>query len=103
LFGLQVTKGSPNWLLSQIQVWYDTTNAMGDVPLAKMVEFMQWADLVTTPQVLTPAVYGAYGYSPDISIPVDEAANGPLNAICCAWNRVTPACYVSDFLWSQII
>jgi hypothetical protein len=102
IYGVEIIRGSPNFLVRFVEVWWNAFSVLGDVPLSKMQEIITNQDLdwVT---VLPGPTYGAYGASSWITIPVDEAVNGPLNAICCAWNRVTPACHISDFLWSRVV
>lgn len=103
LFGVEFVRGNPNWTVRFFDHWYNGANLVADVPLSVLNNVMTaqtFADAIAN--YVPSATYGTYGISPDVSVAVDESANGTLNAICAAWDRTTPVCRISDFLWCRV-
>lgn len=102
LFGVEIIKGSPNYTIHFLDHWYDGSTLVADVPLYVMQKCMTASTLNNAISTYLPAAtYGTYG-SLSVTTAVDEGTDGPLNAICCAWDQVTPVCRISDLLWAKI-
>jgi hypothetical protein len=90
---LEISKGSPNYTFLPVGV----TGAAGivDLPYSALVEAMgtprNGATLVESAAVLNDAIGGSgtrYSAGNAQTIAVDESTNGPLNAICIAFDRL---------------
>ena len=75
----------------------------GDVTLDELVGAMGTETLSDVNSYLAALTGNTYvGATLAASFTTDEATDGYWNAICVAWDRSTPACYVSDMLYAKI-
>lgn len=102
VFMVEIVKSSPNYTISYVEHWFNGTSSVADVPLANVLGCCQ---TLTTSQAISTwlpsGTYGAYGGT-SVTVAVNESVDGPLNAVCCAWDRTTPAMRISDLYWARI-
>jgi hypothetical protein len=76
----EIRKGSPNFTVG-------FTNNAADTKYDAFIE-----------SLLNPGTIGSTGSG----VAVNEAANGPLNAICIAWDRLTPRLHFSEIAFTYL-
>jgi hypothetical protein len=91
---VEFLKGSPNWTVTSLGLGNSASGI--DVPYDAMVQAME-ADTMAGAEAVLDA-YGTYTDTATGSLPVNEATNGFVNAVCFAWDRSTV-----DLEWSELL
>jgi hypothetical protein len=98
---VEITKGSPNFT---IKPCYPNNSATADMSdpnwLIAAMEIGTFSSIST--YLNTKTGTGSYSSVLSAAVAVDEGVNGPLNAVCVAWDRQTPAVHISDFYWAKM-
>lgn len=97
---VQLTKGAPNFTMTQLAP--SPGFGPGDVALvASFKGAMSAATMGDAAAILQAATGISYTGTYTANVPVDEGANGSLNAICVAWDQAG-LLYISDIAWAKI-
>lgn len=89
VFLIMITRSGGNLLVGS--TFISNATAIVDVS-AEHFEWVLYENDTPDAANILEGLIGATGYTnaAQSTIPVDEGANGPLNAICVAWDRTTP-------------
>lgn len=100
---VQITKGSPNFSIRHC------TKTTANVPIDVTNLDLQGTCNQASPIVEVANMMNSFGVntyaeiaSGQFSIAVNEAVDGFLNAVCVAWDRSNPVCYVSELQFVKI-
>jgi hypothetical protein len=99
---VEIVKGSPNFTLSVIMNNSSSTPAdTSSTHLKTALESESMAAAVTYLNTLGVGAYVRVA-SANSALAVSEATDGYLDAVCVAWDRDFPACYVSEVLFAKV-
>jgi len=102
-FLVEIEKFSPTQAKVETVFCSASTADTGDLTKLQLITAMEQTTMAAADALLDLMTGCAYTGSGGVAtIAADESADGYWNAICVAWDRSTPICYVSDMFFAKM-